>query len=209
MKVEIKKLVGWDEVFDSAMFTQRKESDGKIPSENWKKKTCVAQHSVLRDLRFSIKLYDAPNFVITHLIRHTKASPQPFVATQREDLTGIPSEEVGRLTPNNLKFDINGEALLFMAQQRLCFKASKETLDHAVLLRRVRRDELLAKPVVAARLAEPPALEDQSVIGANHRRLTLRPQASKPFDACLLERPLCFLRTSSKSKRYRLRLSRI
>ena len=50
MKITIKKLVDWDEVYDSALFTQRKEVGDKKPTSKWKLKTCYAKHSILRDL---------------------------------------------------------------------------------------------------------------------------------------------------------------
>jgi len=90
VKITIKKLVDWDEVYDSALFTQRKEVGDKKPTSKWKLKTCYAGHSILRDLMFSIKIEDVESFIISHLIRHKREYTQPYVQTLREDLTGIP-----------------------------------------------------------------------------------------------------------------------
>ena len=55
----------------------------------------------------------------------------------------------------------------------------KEAFDHSVLLRRVRRDEFLAQPVVATRRPEPLALEDQAVVRPDDRRLPCRAQGAE------------------------------
>jgi hypothetical protein len=74
----------------------------------------------------------------------------------------------------------------------LLLQAAEEALDDSVLLRRVRRDELLAEPLVAACRPEAPALEDQPVVGADDRRRAVRPQRAEAIDARLLERTLGF-----------------
>ena len=60
------------------------------------------------------------------------------------------------------------EALLGLSKIRklmlpdaLLFETPKEALNHAILLRRVRRDEFLRQPVVATGSAEAAALKDQ------------------------------------------------
>lgn len=45
----------------------------------------------------------------------------------------------------------------------LLFQAPKEPFDHAVLLRRVRRDELLLQAVLQTRMPKPPTLEDEAI----------------------------------------------
>lgn len=128
MKITIKKLVDWDEVYDSALFTQRKEVLDKKPTSKWKLKTCYASHSILRDLMFSIKIENVESFVISHLIRHKKEYTQPYVQTLREDLTGISNESVTRLTKNGVKFVLNAKSIIDISRVRLCNKASKETI---------------------------------------------------------------------------------
>ena len=125
--VEIKRITDWDEVYDSALFTQRKETNGKSPTAKWKLKTCYAQHSILRDLMFTIKIYDLESFVIGHLVRHKKETVNPYVSTLREDLTGIKGCDINRLTPNNLKLTLNARAIIDISRQRICNKASLET----------------------------------------------------------------------------------
>jgi len=127
MKVTVKKLVDWDEVYDSALFTQRKEPKNKYPSSKWKLKTCYAGHSILRDLLFSIKIEDIESQVIAHLIRHKKEYTQPYVQTLREDLTGIPSESITRLTKNGVKFVLNAKSIIDITKVRSCSKSMSGT----------------------------------------------------------------------------------
>lgn len=127
MNITISRITSWDEVYDSALFTQRKKPNGKKPTSNWKLKTCYAQHSVLRDLIFTIKIEDVESFVIGHLIRHQKEFTQPYVQTLREDLTGIKNEDVNRKTLNGVKFTLNAKSIIDISRVRLCNKASLET----------------------------------------------------------------------------------
>lgn len=82
-------------------------------------------HSPVRTQIFEISLKDIPSFVSTHLCRHTKQHPQPFVTTNRVDRGG--AEGAGRFTPVDMVIWCNAEALLEMAKLRLCWKASAET----------------------------------------------------------------------------------
>jgi hypothetical protein len=56
-----------------------------------------------------------------------------------------------------------------MQPDALLLKTTKEALDEAILLRRIGCNELLAQPVIAARGAKAPTLEDEAVIAANNR----------------------------------------
>src|SRR5579884_187397 len=91
-----------------------------------------------------------------------------------------------------------GEASEVVLPDALLLEAAKETLDDSVLLGRVRRDELLAQPVIAAGGAEATALEDEAVVAAHHRRLSVGAQRAEPRDACLLQRTLGLLGTRTK-----------
>src|SRR5688572_231091 len=50
----------------------------------------------------------------------------------------------------------------------LFFQTPKKPFDHSVLLRRIRRDELLPQAIVVAGLSEPSTLEDQAVVASQH-----------------------------------------
>lgn len=129
MNISINKISDWDEVYDSALFTQKKSPEKQFPSSKWKIKTCYANHSILRDLIFSIKIEDVDSEVIAHLIRHKKNYSQPYVQTLREDLTGIPRESITRLTKNGVKFIMNASCIIDVSRARKCFKSLSKTTD--------------------------------------------------------------------------------
>jgi hypothetical protein len=70
----------------------------------------------------------------------------------------------------------------------LLLEAPEEPLDDPVLLWGVRRDELLAQPIVPTGGAEAPALVDQPVVAPNDRGRSRGPQRPEPGQAGLLER---------------------
>lgn len=127
MKVVITKKTSWTDVLNAARFTQRKEDLDKEPSTEFKKKIIKAEHSPLRCLMFNIDLYDIPNYVSVHLVRHIHA--QPFVSTSRPDIDGeqIPREEQKKSDPVNLRLFLNAQEILHISRVRLCNKAEKET----------------------------------------------------------------------------------
>ena len=126
MEVKITKLTSWKDVLESARFTQGKfDKIEKEPSDKWKIKMLYSEHSPIRELKFHVDVFDVPNFVITHLVRHIHI--QPYVSTMREDLTGIPNSNITRNTPNHARFSLNAQSIIDMAKLRTCAKASLET----------------------------------------------------------------------------------
>lgn len=127
MKVEIKKYEdNWQEIKDAALFTIHKDN-GKYPTSEWKSKMLLAEHSPIRLGRFLVTLYDAPSFVIGHLVRH-HIDFTPFVSSLRSDRTEydvVPD----RNTPNNVRFDMNFQTAINISRKRLCNCASKETRE--------------------------------------------------------------------------------
>jgi hypothetical protein len=90
-------------------------------------------HSPIRTQIFEITMEDIPTFVSVHLVRHTAQHPQPFVTSKRKDRGGDGTED--RYTPVDMTWWCNAEALIEIAGQRLCYKASKETRDVIMKLR--------------------------------------------------------------------------
>lgn len=129
MKIEITKVTSWTDVLNAARFTQRKEPLDKEPSVEFKKKIIKAEHSPLRCLMFNIDLYDIPNYVSVHFVRHIHA--QPFVSTSRPDIDGkqIPREKQKKIDPVNLRLFLNAEEIINISRKRLCNKAEKETRE--------------------------------------------------------------------------------
>lgn len=116
----------WIEVKRRALVTIGKDVKNP-PDDVWKKKILAARHSPIRRLHFSFYL-EIPSWVATHLCRHVHA--QPFVQSQRNDRQDNYDRN---LAPQNstvkMIWDLNAEALITIANKRLCNQASKETRE--------------------------------------------------------------------------------
>lgn len=97
------------------------------PTDEWKQKMLEARHSPIRELRFVFLLTDVPYWVSVHLVRH-HVGCQPYVRSQRNDRQSEYNREKARQdAPVNVMWSMNAEALMTIANKRLCAKASPET----------------------------------------------------------------------------------
>lgn len=70
-KVELIRIKGdWQEVVNRARTTVGKEELGKEPSDKFKKKIIIAEHSPIRSLIFCFKITGVKSWVATHFARH-------------------------------------------------------------------------------------------------------------------------------------------
>lgn len=95
MKIEVKQVTPRDLWRECAEMTS-----GKPCKMSWAK-ALVHKHSIIRAQMWLIKIFDAPHFVVGHLVRHVHA--QPYVQSKRTDRGGEDFNDVCR----NLAFDIN------------------------------------------------------------------------------------------------------
>lgn len=101
----------------------------KPPDMEWKKKILRARHSPIRELRFVFLLHDVPYWVAMHLVRH-HIGCQPYVRTQRNDRqSGYDREKAPQDAPVDMAWSMNAEALLNIANKRLCAQASPATRE--------------------------------------------------------------------------------
>lgn len=127
MKIEIKQITPWSRALDAARWTVNKDLTGKEPSDAWKSKMLIAEHSPIRLVEYDIFIKDAPNKVINHLVRHHEGC-EKFVGTHRSDRSDSKDLEVNRLTPTNLLLSSNAQGILNISYKRLCGNAEKETV---------------------------------------------------------------------------------
>ena len=130
MTVEVTQETSWKRALDAARFTVGKESLNKEPSDRWKSNILLAEHSPIRLVEFDIKIKNAFNFVINHLVRHFIGFI-PFVRSNRPDRNEEVKDDlqVNRLTPTSAWFSANAQALINVSRKRLCACASKETRE--------------------------------------------------------------------------------
>lgn len=114
----------WAEVLDDARLTAGKASLGKEPSQEWKRKILISEHSPIRALIFKWDWRDIMSWVATHWVRHKWES---LVKTQRTDRTGINRNELLQSELVNFRGEANTQHLIDTWRKRLCYKASPET----------------------------------------------------------------------------------
>ena len=81
MKIEVKRITAPNLFRECAEMTT-----GKPCKMSWNKALCSG-HSIIRAEEYLIKLYDIPQCVMGHLVRHVHS--QPFVLSKRPDRGGL------------------------------------------------------------------------------------------------------------------------
>ena len=130
MKVKLLKSPSnydWSRVYDTALFTEGKEAQHE-PTYEWCERMLKARHSPIRLLEFGFEITDIPYWVSVHLVRHIHAIP--FVQSQRNDRQKkYDRNKAPQDAPVNMRWHMNAEELITIANKRLCGKASKETRE--------------------------------------------------------------------------------
>lgn len=95
------------------------------PTDEWKYKILEARHSPIRRLNFAFYI-ECPSWLSVHLCRHTTA--QPYVKSQRNDRqSDYDRNKAPQDSLVSMIWDMNAEALMNIANKRLCKLASEET----------------------------------------------------------------------------------
>lgn len=129
MNTEILKIKGgWEEVVNDCRSTVGKEELGREPSEAFKRRILLAEHSPIRDLIVKWRWKDMPHWVTVHWVRHKW---ECFVRTQRSDRTGVPREKLPQDEPQTFVGEANAQHLIDTWRKRLCYQASPETREYA------------------------------------------------------------------------------
>lgn len=135
MKVELVKYPtaeDWILCKQCTLVTVGKRST-KEPTIEWKHAILKARHSPIRELKFVFLLKDVPSWVATHLVRHVHA--QPYVKSQRNDRqSNYDRRKAPQDTPVDMMWSMNAEALMVIANKRLCLQASEETREVVQLM---------------------------------------------------------------------------
>ena len=108
--------------------TMGKDSN-TLPTSEFVRRLLVARHSPIRELRFSYVIRDVPYWVSVHLVRH-HVGFQAYVQSQRNDRQSDYDRTKARQDkPVTMRVTLNAEALMTLANKRLCMKASPETRE--------------------------------------------------------------------------------
>ena len=114
----------------------------KMPTDEWKNKLLLSEHSPIRTLNFLIQM-TIPYYVSVHFVRHFTGVTH-FVQTQRNDRqddydrTKAPQDAI----VSHMMY-INAQELMFMARRRLCTQADEFT---RAVMEEICRQVLLTNP---------------------------------------------------------------
>lgn len=129
---KLEKVTSWKRVLNAARRTIGKKPIDKEPSDSWKAKLLLAEHSPIRLLEFDWTWGEIQQWVTTHLVRHHEGC-EKFVHTQRVDrnpeLEGLSRDELPQGLLNDMDMTANAQALINISRKRLCSCASKETRE--------------------------------------------------------------------------------
>lgn len=122
------QVTTWKRVLNAARRTVGKKPLDKEPSDTWKAKILLAEHSPIRLLEYDFSWEDIKQWVTVHFVRHHEGC-EKFVHSQRpenRDL-GCPRDDVPQGSPNDMDMTCNAQALINISRKRLCSCASYET----------------------------------------------------------------------------------
>lgn len=129
MKTKILKVKGdWQEVVDDCRETVGKGELGRDPSDAFKRRILISEHSPVRALTIRWRWENIKSWVATHWVRHVWNC---FVSTQRSDRTGTPRDKLPQDSLVNFRGEANVQHLIDTWRKRLCFQASPETREYA------------------------------------------------------------------------------
>lgn len=154
MKIPTVKVVmdtTWKRALNKARRTIGKEPLDKEPSEEWKKRAIMAEHSPIKLVEYDIQFKDLRQWIGVHFLRHEHTLP--FIHSQRgdrdkarmqeavENVLAILKEDIindpefnardyrFQGEPNDQDFVVNAQTLINISRKRLCKCASKETRE--------------------------------------------------------------------------------
>ena len=129
MKTEFNAFIDdWKRVKNHCRTTDNKDFTEKDPTDTFKKKLLISEHSPIRLLEFDWSWKGIPYWVATHWVRHKF---EKFQSTQRTDRTGHDRTKNPQDEPVNLDGYANMQNLIDAWRKRLCYCASKETREYA------------------------------------------------------------------------------
>lgn len=142
----------WNRVLNAARRTWGKQPLSKEPSDKFKRKILLAEHSPIRLLEYDFTIEDIRQWVTVHLVRHHEGC-EKFVHTQRQDINDKIEGMVKRIMDilgsegllyggwrerdylfqgqgNDMDMTCNAQAFINISRRRLCIGcASKETRE--------------------------------------------------------------------------------
>lgn len=129
IKVTVETVEGsWKRALNLARRTDGKQELDKEPSDKFKFKVLIQEHSPIRAVEYILHFERIRQWVTVHLVRHWLGFI-PFVHSQREDRRAldVPRDELPQGAENDMDVLANAQSLINVSKKRLCHKASPET----------------------------------------------------------------------------------
>ena len=132
MSVNIERIVGWEHVLDDARATVGKPEINKEPSDIFKAKILISEHSPIRKLLYEITWKSIPYWVAMHFRTHHMGFKSAeddlyFVQTQRSDRTQHERDKLPQDAPVLLRAQMNAQSIINVSRVRLCHLTALET----------------------------------------------------------------------------------
>ena len=151
----LEQVTPWKRVLNAARRTIGKEPLDKEPSDSWKAKILLAEHSPIRLLEYDWTWGDIMQWVTTHLVRHHEGC-EKMVHSQRGDRRAILKEygvesrnDLPQGALNDMDMTANAQALINVSRKRLCSCASKETRE---AWKQVKAEIAKVDPILASKM---------------------------------------------------------
>ena len=109
----------WKRVKNHCRTTDNKEFTDKDPSEEFKKKLLISEHSPIRLIEIDWSWKQIKSWVATHWSRHKN---EKFISTQRDDRKehAVSRDDMPQSTPVNFDGYANMQNLIDIFRKRLC-----------------------------------------------------------------------------------------
>ena len=153
--IRMEKVTLWKRALNAARRTIGKKPLDKEPSNSWKAKMLLAEHSPIRLIEYEWTWSNIMQWVSTHLVRHHEGC-EKFVHSQRGDRRAILEEynvssrnELPQGATNDMDMAANAQALINISRKRLCNCASKETRE---AWKQVKEEVRKVDPVMADKM---------------------------------------------------------
>jgi hypothetical protein len=146
----MEQVTTWQRVLNAARRTIGRKPLEKEPTDSWKAKILLAEHSPIRLLEFDWTWEKIRQWVTAHLVRHHEGC-EKFVHSQRGDRRELPCERdrLPQGARNDMDMTANAQALISISRKRCCMCASKETRE---AWNQVKKEIAKENPILASKM---------------------------------------------------------
>lgn len=121
--------IDWMKIKSACMTTISKEA-GKEPTQEWKRKLLLCEHSPIRRGSISWKFDEIPYCISTHFVRHHEGV-EKWVGTERADRTEIKDRsQRSQMDMVPMEMEANIQAIINISRKRLCTSADPLTIKY-------------------------------------------------------------------------------